>query len=487
MAFATARSLALRGRRRPRDRRAGRRLARAGRPHAGRSGRQEPAREARDRVRMAINNDCGRWPATKRVTILLSPADLPKGGTHYDLAIAVAVMAADKQHEELGPDLLDGWAFIGELSVSGGLRPVPGVLPMVIAASAHGIARVFVPEPQAAEAALVPGHDRLRGPVAGPGVRRAPRGRGARGTRRWSARRRGPSRPGAGRTGSTTSTCADLDGLEDVRYAVEVAAAGGHPLMLIGPRGTGKTSIAERIPTILPDLTIEQSLEVTALHSRRRRPFRRAAALLRPPAVVRPAPHRERRERARRRHRPGTPGPGQPGPPRRALPRRVPALPLATSSRRCAQPLESGEVTIARGEESATYPRVPSSCSPPTRARAATSTAAPAVAASAAWQRTPLPTQADRTDRRPRRHLDGGATAGARPTVRGPAAGVLRRRPRARHRGPPAPGRPLPPTAAGCSTPPAPGPSCTEHWPLLPEGQDLIDARCPPARSPAAG
>ena len=113
--------------------------------------------EARDRVRMAINNDCGRWPPTKRVTILLSPADLPKGGTHYDLAIAVAVLAADKKHEELIPDLLDGWAFVGELSVSGGLRPVPGVLPMVIAAAAHGITRVFVPEPQAAEAALVPG------------------------------------------------------------------------------------------------------------------------------------------------------------------------------------------------------------------------------------------------------------------------------------------------------------------------------------------
>ena len=80
---------------------------------------------------MAINNDCGRWPATKRVTILLSPADLPKGGTHYDLAIAVAVLAADKSHKELTPELLEGWAFIGELSVSGGLRPVPGVLPMV--------------------------------------------------------------------------------------------------------------------------------------------------------------------------------------------------------------------------------------------------------------------------------------------------------------------------------------------------------------------
>ena len=222
--------------------------------------------EARDRVRMAINNDSGRWPATKRVTILLAPADLPKAGTHYDLAIAIAVIAADKGHKELTPELLEGWAFIGELSVSGGLRPVPGVLPMVIAAAAHGISRVFVPEPQAAEAGLVPGMTVF----------------GVRSLAQVSAVLRGVEVPEAppvvGPSASPLATwrgedrltdldLGDLDGLEDVRYAVEVAAAGGHPLMLVGPRGTGKTSIAERIPTILPDLTIEQSLEVSALHS----------------------------------------------------------------------------------------------------------------------------------------------------------------------------------------------------------------------------
>ena len=215
---------------------------------------------------MAINNDCGRWPATKRVTILLAPADLPKSGTHYDLAIAMAVMAADKKHEELTPDLLEGWAFIGELSVAGALRPVPGVLPMVIAAAAHGITRVFVPEPQAGEAGLVPGMTVF----------------GVRSLAQVSAVLRGAEVPEAdpvvGPSSSPLSTwrgedrladvdLRDLDGLEDVRYAVEVAAAGGHPTMLIGPRGTGKTSIAERIPTILPDLTTEQALEVTALHS----------------------------------------------------------------------------------------------------------------------------------------------------------------------------------------------------------------------------
>lgn len=113
--------------------------------------------EAHDRVRMAINNDCGRWPATKRVTILLAPADLPKSGTHFDLAIALAVKAADKDDQDCTPQLLEGSVFIGEFSVSGGLRPVPGVLPRVVAAAARGLTRVFVPEPQAQEAALVPG------------------------------------------------------------------------------------------------------------------------------------------------------------------------------------------------------------------------------------------------------------------------------------------------------------------------------------------
>ena len=153
------------------------------------------------------------------------------------MAIAIAVLAADKKHEELTPDLLDGWAFIGELSVSGGLRPVPGVLPMVIAAAAHGISRVFVPEPQAAEAGLVPGMTVfgvrslaqvsavLRGaevPEAPPVV--APVGE--------------PARDVAGRrTGWQTSTWPTSTGSTDVRYAVEVAAAGGHPLDARSGRG----------------------------------------------------------------------------------------------------------------------------------------------------------------------------------------------------------------------------------------------------------
>lgn len=309
--------------------------------------------EARDRVRMAINNDCGRWPATKRVTILLAPADLPKGGTHYDLAIAIAVMAADKKHDDLTADLLEGWAFIGELSVSGALRPVPGVLPMVIAAAAHGITRVFVPEPQAAEAGLVPGMTVF----------------GVRSLAQVSAVLRGAEVPEAapvvGPSASPLATwrgedrlseldLRDLDGLEDIRYAVEVAAAGGHPTMLIGPRGTGKTSIAERIPSILPDLTIEQALEVTALHSVAGILPEGNGLLQRPPWF---APHHSASAASVLGGGTGKVRPGQVSLAHHGV-LFLDEFPHFRSDvvEAMRQPLESGEVTIARGEESATYP-----------------------------------------------------------------------------------------------------------------------------------
>lgn len=309
--------------------------------------------ESRDRVRMAINNDCGRWPATKRVTILLAPADLPKSGTHYDLAIAVAVLAADLQHEDLLPEHLAGWAFIGELSVSGALRPVPGVLPMVIAAAAHDITRVFVPEPQAAEAALVPGMTVV----------------GVRSLAQVSAVLRGAEVPEADPVVAASASplatwrgedridgldLRDLDGLEDVRYAVEVAAAGGHPTMLIGPRGTGKTSIAERIPSILPDLTTEQALEVTALHSVAGVLPQGAGLLRRPPWF---APHHSATAASVLGGGTGRVRPGQVSLAHHGV-LFLDEFPhfRADVIEAMRQPLEAGEVTIARGDDSATYP-----------------------------------------------------------------------------------------------------------------------------------
>ena len=113
--------------------------------------------ESRDRCRSAARNSGFDWPTTKRVTILLSPADLPKRGPHFDLAIAVSVLAA---HDAQFPrERLERTAFIGELTLTGGVRCVPGVLPMVMAAAARGIRTVHVPEPQVAEAVLVEGVD----------------------------------------------------------------------------------------------------------------------------------------------------------------------------------------------------------------------------------------------------------------------------------------------------------------------------------------
>src|SRR4051794_32274424 len=111
--------------------------------------------EARDRCRSAIHNSGYEWPTSRRITILLSPADLPKRGPHFDLAIAIAVLAASDA--DFPRAALADVVLVGELTLDGRLRCVPGVLPMVMAASARGINRVVVPEPQLAEATLVPG------------------------------------------------------------------------------------------------------------------------------------------------------------------------------------------------------------------------------------------------------------------------------------------------------------------------------------------
>jgi magnesium chelatase family protein len=187
--------------------------------------------EAKDRCRMAVSNSGVLWPATRRVTILLAPSDLVKRGTHFDLAIALAVLAAcgDITQRSLSDTLV-----IGELTLTGGLRSVPGVLPMVMAASRRGFERVIVPEPQAREAAMVPGMTvlgmrslaQVRAELRGEVVPDAPPVAPMSGSRliEWRGSRR-----------LTEHDLADLSGVPDVKYALEVAAAGGHHLMLSGP------------------------------------------------------------------------------------------------------------------------------------------------------------------------------------------------------------------------------------------------------------
>lgn len=308
-------------------------------------------REAGDRCRMAIVNSDFTWPATtRRITVLLSPADLVKRGPHFDLAIAVAILAADSK---IPRSALVGTAFIGELTLDGGLRAVPGVLPMVLAAADRGVRHVFVPEPQAREAAMVPGVAvfgvrslaQVVAELCGEVVPSAPPVAPMSGSRLLSWR---------GEQRLDEVDLADLRGMADAKYAAEVAAAGGHALLLSGPKGAGKTSLAERIPGLLPDLGPEESLEVTAVHS--------LAGVLEPGdgLIVRPpfsAPHHDASKASLIG---GGTGQVRPGEISRAHAGVLflDEFPLFRHDiiEALRQPLESGDITVARAEESVTLP-----------------------------------------------------------------------------------------------------------------------------------
>ena len=220
--------------------------------------------ESRARCRAAVDNSGEEWPTTRRTTILLSPADLPKRGPHFDLAIAAGVVAASDQKFPRAD--LARMVLIGELSLDGRVRCVTGVLPMVMAAAARGYRCVVVPEPQAEEAALVRDVEvfgvrslaQVLALVRGEALPEAPEVEPVSGDRVLSWR---------GQDRLEDVDLAEVIGMGDARFALEVAAAGGHHLMLLGPKGSGKTTLAERIPTIMPDLDRDQALELTAVHS----------------------------------------------------------------------------------------------------------------------------------------------------------------------------------------------------------------------------
>ncbi|URN17771.1 MULTISPECIES: YifB family Mg chelatase-like AAA ATPase [Streptomyces] len=229
--------------------------------------------ESRDRVRAAVVNSGAEWPQRK-LTVGLSPASVPKAGSGFDLAVACSVMAAA---ELIDPRAIADLVLIGELGLDGRVRPVRGVLPAVLAAAEAGYEHVVVPEQTAGEASLVPGVSvlgvrSLRQLVAvltdAPVPAEEPDGPG-----RPAPMLAGLMVPGAGAgTGLAAAPgdgpdLADVAGQRAARLALEVAAAGGHHLLLSGPPGAGKTMLAERMPGLLPPLTRGESLEVTAVHS----------------------------------------------------------------------------------------------------------------------------------------------------------------------------------------------------------------------------
>ena len=209
-------------------------------------------RESADRVRAAIKNLGFKFP-DRRITVNLAPADVRKTGPVYDLPLLLAVLTASGQLEDVPEDA----AFLGELSLTGALRPVAGVLPMALCAARCGIRKLYVPARNAAEATLADGVtvypvenvaqllEHLRGETPIPPAER------------WQP------------TGETLPMpdFSEVMGQENVKRALEIAAAGGHNVLLVGSPGSGKSMLARRLPSILPDMTRQESLQTTEIYS----------------------------------------------------------------------------------------------------------------------------------------------------------------------------------------------------------------------------
>ncbi|WKT60772.1 YifB family Mg chelatase-like AAA ATPase [Microbulbifer thermotolerans] len=288
-------------------------------------------RESRDRVRSALINSHFEFPQ-RRITVNLAPADLPKEGGRYDLAIAVGILAASGQ---IPRDPLDNYEFIGELALTGALREVPGALPAAIACGAAG-RRLVLPRESGGEAALAETDVKVAASLLQ--VCAELHGREQLSEAQREAEDNAPA----------CADLADVRGQLKARRALEVAAAGGHHLLFYGPPGTGKTMLASRLPGILPPPGGDELIEVAAVYS--------SAGLARPQQRPFRAPHHSASATAL------AGGGTQPKPGEISLAHRgvlfldeMPEFPRhALEILR--EPLETGQVHIARARAQVTYP-----------------------------------------------------------------------------------------------------------------------------------
>jgi magnesium chelatase family protein len=213
-------------------------------------------KESKDRIRAALKN-CGYTFPAKRITINLAPADIKKEGSAYDLPMAIGILAAEESIEKT---VLEDYFLIGELSLDGAIKPVRGALPIAMAAKKEGVKGLILPAQNAAEAAVVSEVEVL-------GVKDLPQ------VVEFLNRNRSiqPTRVNLEALFSQHSQYnadfTDVKGQQHVKRALEVAAAGSHNVIMVGPPGSGKTMLANKLPTILPDLTLAEALETTKIHS----------------------------------------------------------------------------------------------------------------------------------------------------------------------------------------------------------------------------